>query len=78
MIIIRLKKCKKKKTLHYTVVVADRKAPRDGKFIEKIGYFNIQKKNKECLIINKNCLNNWIKKGAQVTKRIKTLIKKFK
>ena len=76
MIVIRLKKSGKKKTLHYTIVVADKRAPRDGKFIEKIGHFSIQKK-KEYLVVNKDCLNNWIKKGAQITKRIKILIKKF-
>ena len=78
MVIIRLKRGGKKNKPFYTIVVTEKKVSRNGKFIEKIGYFDLQIKNaneKIKLTLDKERLDFWITKGAQITKRIKALIK---
>ncbi|MBG0764651.1 MAG: 30S ribosomal protein S16 [Tissierellales bacterium] len=72
---IRLKRMGAKKTPFYRVVVADSRAPRDGKFIEEIGYYNPLSDPKEIKIDNEKALE-WIGKGAQPTDTVRILLRK--
>lgn len=71
---IRLRRMGAKKAPFYRVVVADSRFPRDGRFIEEIGYYD---PTKEPAVINidKEKANDWIKKGAQPTDTVKRLLK---
>ena len=73
MVKIRLKRIGAKKNPFYRVVVADERAPRDGRFIEEIGTYNPM--NKEIKIDNEKALD-WMKKGAQPTDTVRSLLKK--
>ena len=64
-----------KKRPFYRIVVADARAPRDGKFIEEIGYYNPVSQPKEIKIDNEKA-TKWLKNGAQPTETVKDLFKK--
>ena len=68
---IRFKRMGSKKNPFYRVVVADSRAPRDGKFIEELGYYNPKTKEMK---LNKESALAWISKGAQPTDTVKYLI----
>ena len=72
---IRLKRLGAKKTPFYRVVVADERSPRDGKFIEEIGYYNPLTEPAE-VKIDADKANAWIAKGAQPTETVRSLLKK--
>ena len=72
---IRLKRMGQKKAPFYRIVVADSRSPRDGRFIEEVGYFNPCQEPNE-LSINKEAVEKWLATGAQPTDTVKTLIKK--
>ncbi|MDP8253195.1 MAG: 30S ribosomal protein S16 [Candidatus Kaelpia aquatica] len=72
---IRLRRIGKKKVPHYRIVVADSRAARDGKFIEQIGCYD-PKKEADQAKIDKEKAMDWIKKGAQVSETVKSLMKK--
>ena len=72
---IRLKRLGAKKTPFYRVVVADERSPRDGKFIEEIGYYN-PLTNPADIKINAEKATKWLNNGAQPTETVKTLLKK--
>ena len=72
---IRLKRIGAKKAPIYRVVVADSRSPRDGKFIEEIGYYNPLTNPIEVKIDNEKA-KTWIANGAQPTETVKTLLKK--
>ncbi len=72
---IRLKRMGAKKAPFYRIVVADSRSPRDGRFIEEIGYFNPCSEPNE-LSINKEAVEKWLATGAQPTQTVKSLIKK--
>ena len=63
---IRLKRMGSKKKPFYRIVVADSRAPRDGKFIEEIGYYNPLTESKE-IKVDTEKVNAWIKNGAKPT-----------
>ena len=63
---IRLKRMGAKKAPHYRVVVADSRSPRDGRFIEEIGYYNPVAKPEE-IKIDVEKAKDWLSKGAQPT-----------
>lgn len=73
---IRLRRMGAKKTPFYRIVVADSRFPRDGRFIEELGYYNPLKNPIE-LKVNDEKVKNWIKNGAQPTDTVKSLFKKF-
>ena len=62
-----------KKNPFYRVVVADERAPRDGRFIEEVGYYNPL--TKELKLDNEKAVE-WIGKGAQPTDTARALLKK--
>ena len=69
---IRLTRMGSKKKPFYRVVVADSRAPRDGKFIDQIGHFNpLLEKDQVKLDVEK--ANKWLENGAQPTDTVKAL-----
>ena len=72
---IRLRRIGAKKAPFYRVVVADSRYPRDGRFIEEIGYYD---PTKEPAIVNidAEAAQRWIGNGAQPTDTVKALLKK--
>lgn len=72
---IRLKRVGAKKRPMYRIVVADSHSPRDGKNIETLGYFNPMVRPEE-LKVDHAKVEEWIKKGAQPTPTVKTLLKR--
>jgi small subunit ribosomal protein S16 len=72
---IRLRRMGAKKAPFYRVVVADSRFPRDGRFIEEIGYYNPGTNPAEIKIDNEKA-QKWIANGAQPTETVKALLKK--
>ena len=72
---IRLKRMGAKKAPFYRVVVADSRYPRDGRFIEEIGYYN-PLTDPGTVQIDSEKAKKWIENGAQPTETVKTLLKK--
>ena len=72
---IRLRRTGAKKAPSYRVVVADSRYPRDGRFIEEIGYYN-PLTDPVVVKIDMEKANNWIANGAQPTDTVKALLKK--
>ena len=75
MVKIRLKRMGAKKAPFYRVVVADSRYPRDGRFIEEIGYYN-PLTNPVDIKIDAEKAAKWISNGAQPTETVKSLLKK--
>jgi small subunit ribosomal protein S16 len=71
-LVIRLARAGTKKRPIYHVVVADNRAPRDGRFIERLGYFNplLPKEKTERLRLDLEKVQAWMKKGAQPSDRV--------
>ena len=72
---IRLRRTGAKKAPSYRVVVADSRYPRDGRFIEEIGYYNPLTNPAE-IKVDADKAQAWIKTGAQPTETVKALLKK--
>lgn len=72
---IRLKRMGAKKTPFYRVVVADSRSPRDGRFIEEIGYYN-PVTQPAIVKIDEEKAVDWILKGAQPTDTVRNLFSK--
>ena len=72
---IRLRRMGAKKAPFYRIVVADSRYPRDGRFIEEVGYYNPVSQPEE-LKINEERAKYWIGTGAQPTDTVKGLLKK--
>jgi len=72
---IRLKRMGAKKVPFYRLVVADSRSPRDGRFIEEIGYYDPTKKP-SVININEERALYWIKTGAQPSETAKSLLNK--
>lgn len=72
---IRLRRMGAKKAPFYRVVVADSRYPRDGRFIEEIGYYNPMTEP-ATVKVDGDKAKEWIAKGAQPTDTVKALLKK--
>ena len=72
---IRLRRMGAKKAPFYRIVVADSRFPRDGRFIEEIGYYD-PTKEPSVFKIDADKAKHWISNGAQPTDTIKALLKK--
>lgn len=70
---IRLKRMGSKRKPFYRVVVADSRAPRDGRFIEQVGYYN-PLTNPVQLKLEDDVIFDWLQKGAQPSDTVKTLL----
>ena len=76
MLTIRLARAGAKKRPFFHITVADSRKPRDGRFVERVGYFNPISSGKEArLEINQERIDYWLSQGAQVSDRVLTLIK---
>jgi len=75
MVKIRLKRVGAKKQPFYRVVVADSRSPRNGRFIEEIGYYNPLTDPAD-IKIDAEKATKWIGNGAQPTETVKALLKK--
>ena len=75
MLKIRLRRMGAKKQPFYRIVVADSRAPRDGAFVEEIGYYNPTTEPAE-LKVNNDRAKEWMKNGAQPTDTVRSLLKK--
>ena len=71
---IRLRRMGAKKAPFYRIVVADSRFPRDGRFIEEIGYYNPMKEPSE-VKVDAEKAKAWIANGAQPTDTVKSLFK---
>ena len=71
---MRLKRMGQKKAPFYRIVVADSRSPRDGRFIEEVGYYD---PNVEPSVIkfNEEATKKWLSTGAQPTDRVSKLLK---
>ena len=71
-LVIRMARAGTKKRPVYHIVVADSRAPRDGRFIERLGYFNplLPKDNTDRLKLDMDKVKAWIAKGAQPSDRV--------
>ena len=74
--VIRLARAGAKKKPFYRIVVADRRAPRDGDFIEKVGTFNplLAKDNEARVVMNTDRVKHWLSVGAQPSDRVNSLL----
>lgn len=72
---IRLKRMGAKKKPFYRIVVADARSPRDGRFIEEIGYYNPTTKPMT-LKVDTEKANEWISRGALPSDTVKSLLAK--
>jgi small subunit ribosomal protein S16 len=76
MVVIRLSRGGAKKRPFYHVVVSDRRDARDGRCIERVGYFNPAARGKDIpLHMDLERIRYWISKGAQPSERVQTLLK---
>ena len=73
MVKIRLSRRGRKKRAMYDVVVADAKAPRDGRFIEKIGTYN-PNTNPATILIDEDAALEWLLNGAQPTDTVRAML----
>src|SRR5579864_9628331 len=71
-LVIRLARAGTKKRPFYHIVIADSRAPRDGRFIERLGYFNplLPKEKTERLKLDLDKAKAWMTKGAQPSDRV--------
>lgn len=76
MVKIRLKRIGAKKEPSYRIVACDAKSKRDGKTIEKMGHYH--PKTKQALFIDISKIDEWVKKGAQLTTPVKRLVESYK
>ena len=72
---IRLRRMGAKKSPFYRIVVADSRFPRDGRFIEEIGYYNPMEEP-SVVKVDPETAKKWIANGAQPTDTVKALFKK--
>jgi len=73
---IRLARGGAKKRPFYRIVVAEASAPRDGRYVEKVGHYNpmVAKDNEQRLVVNGERVSYWLGQGAQATERVQKLL----
>tara|TARA_Y100001972_G_scaffold111812_1_gene144969 strand:- start:13 stop:264 length:252 start_codon:yes stop_codon:yes gene_type:complete len=76
MVVIRLSRGGSKKRPFYSVVVTDSRNARDGRFIERVGFFNpIARGGEVRLQVNAERVDYWVAQGAQMSDRVSGLVK---
>lgn len=76
MVTIRLSRGGSKKRPFYHIAVTDSRTARDGRFLERLGFFNpVAKGNEERLRINDERFQFWVGQGAQLSERVASLAK---
>ena len=77
MVTIRLSRSGAKKRPFYHIVVTDSRNRRDGRYIERLGFYNpvARSENEESLRIDSDRVDHWVKLGAQTSERVAKLLK---
>ena len=76
MVVIRLSRGGSKHRPFYNVVVADSRNRRDGRFIERVGFYNPVANEKQGRVrLNNDRLNHWVSQGAQLSDAVAKLVK---
>ncbi|ATX77338.1 MAG: 30S ribosomal protein S16 [Reinekea forsetii] len=79
MVVIRLSRGGSKKRPFYHLSVADSRNARDGRFIERVGFFNpVARGQEERIRVSLDRVDYWVSKGAQASDRVAHLLKEFK
>ena len=73
---IRLKKFGSKKRPYYRIVVMDKKAPRDGKTIDELGYYHPIEAEDRQIVFNEEKVRDWLGKGAVVSDTVRGILNK--
>ena len=74
---IRLRREGNRNSPYYKVVVADKRSPRDGKFIEIIGNYDPKKAGTN-FTVKLDRIDHWVKNGAQMSDTVRSMVKKAK
>lgn len=74
MVIIRLARAGAKKRPFYHVVVADKRRARDGKFIERLGFFDPLSSVETAFKVKMDRIEHWVTQGAALSERVQRLI----
>lgn len=78
MVVIRLARAGAKKRPFYYIVVSDSRSPRDGRYIERIGFFNpVARGQEEPIRLARDRVVHWVSQGAQLSGRVETLVKQW-
>lgn len=78
MVVIRLSRGGAKKRPFYSMVVANSRSPRDGRYIEEVGFYNpVARGAEKPLRINLDRVEHWLAQGAQLSDRVAKLIKDY-
>ncbi len=78
MVVIRLARGGSKKKPFYDIVATQKSSPRDGRFIEQLGYFNpVARGQAKRIEINKDRIEHWVSQGAQMSERAMHIYKEF-
>lgn len=76
MVVIRLARSGAKKRPFYNIVAADRRERRDGRFIERVGFYNpMAAESEQGLVINTERLSHWQQNGAKMSDTVARLVK---
>lgn len=76
MVTIRMSRGGAKKRPFYQIVVTDSRNRRDGRFIERVGFFNpVARGNEDRLRIDRERVDYWLSQGAQTSERVASLLK---
>ena len=79
MVTIRLARGGAKKRPYYHIVAADSRSPRDGRYIERLGFFNpVAKGQEEPLRIDLERVDHWVSQGARMTERVEALVQQYR
>jgi small subunit ribosomal protein S16 len=78
MVVIRLARGGAKKRPFYHIVAADSRRSRDGRYLQRLGYFNPIAKGEEIpLELDREAIASWVGKGAQLSQRVKALVSEW-
>jgi small subunit ribosomal protein S16 len=79
MVTIRLSRGGAKKRPFYHLTVTDSRTSRDGRYIERVGFFNpVARGNEQRLRVDLDRINHWVGQGAQVSERVASLVEEAK
>ncbi len=76
-LIIRLRQQGRNNSQSYRLVLTNEKYPRDGKYIEKLGWYNPFAKEENSLFLEKERVWHWLDQGALISDRAKALVRRF-
>ena len=76
MVVIRLTRAGSKKRPFYHIVATDKRSPRDGRYIERLGYYNPNARGQELKVhFDQERVDYWVSQGAQPSDRVTSVLK---